>query len=76
MISYQQILFAVPCTSISNNGEKGTCKFPFIYNGIEYSGCIRTESTEYWCPMELDEDEKFAKGKHKYGVCSAECPTG
>ena len=55
------------CKTESGPAQNKSCVFPFKYNGIEHSKCIRDDRHAYWCPTSLDEEDN-------YGFCSSNCP--
>ena len=53
------------------------CKFPFIYFGNTYNGCIRygskDEHVHSWCPTALDQHGVYVTGQKDWGICSDVC---
>jgi len=52
-----------PPGTINGNSDGEPCKFPFTYNGKEYSSCIRTNYFALWCATtgNYDRDRKWGE---------------
>jgi len=47
------------------------CIFPFVYDGVSYNSCTRTDGYKAWCSTEVDADGNYIKAK--WGRCDEEC---
>ena len=62
------------CKTISGLHVNQECQFPFIFRGTVYDTCITgSKRIEPWCPIELDNNGSYIKGK--WGYCDqSHCP--
>ena len=61
-------------TGGGNTGRK--CIFPVKYNGIRYSHCIKSNSTEEvpWCSTMVTKRHHHVGNQKQWGYCSPSCP--
>jgi len=58
--------------SVCSTDSGATCVFPFIWEGVEYSGCIPGAQGKDWCSTKVD-----TAGVHIQGysaICKPQCP--
>ena len=75
------------CTTVGgpkNSWKIGdSCQFPFMYNGIEYNGCVEYDLEQYkdrnnrkkgaWCSTEVHRQNR-SHIHRRWGKCSLGCP--
>ena len=66
---------AQPCVTIGGQQPLRPCKLPFVYLGIEYTGCSLDDTIdgEPWCPTAVDEGGAYASFS-EWGICGPGCP--
>ena len=50
------------------------CIFPFKYEGKKYNGCIKQDSNQRWCAIEVDNRGNLVEGESGKGFCAPWCP--
>lgn len=71
---------ASTCIAVGGPADGQLCKFPFIYNGLKYSGCVITPGGENrlgWCSTKIDINGiHISTYPERYiGYCDERCPT-
>ena len=61
------------CITIGGAATNKSCTFPFIYDGIEYLGCIIGDYG-YWCSTKVGMDGTHVDGH--WGTCDTDCIPG
>lgn len=64
------------CLTIGGADPNRTCIFPFVFEGIKYSTCIKIISYDInpWCSTMVDETGMHVSGQDKWGDCGPKCP--
>ena len=64
------------CVTISGADPNKTCIFPFKFDGIKYSTCIRIEgfNNDPFCSTMVDDAGIHISGQGKWGNCGQNCP--
>jgi len=51
------------------------CKFPFVYKGVTYKGCTKSDHTEAWCATKLGADRHYQGVWENCKSCNASSTT-
>ena len=65
------------CKTTGEGIYAGTkCALPFIYKGIQYTGCTSVDSDDgkTWCSIKVDKEGKHVNQKGLWGHCNSMCP--
>jgi len=72
-------LIPVSVTVCLTNNEgpvkNASCKFPFIFEELKYTGCTRDHDprNKLWCSTEVDDEGFHIPRKWQWGYCSENC---
>ena len=65
------ILSESPTLCKTNEAVSRACKFPFIFEGKNYTNCIELDSDGAWCSVQVDTNGVHVTGI--WGYCDLSC---
>ncbi|KAK2180194.1 hypothetical protein NP493_455g01025 [Ridgeia piscesae] len=57
--------------TVGGNSKGAVCVFPFVYQGVSHTDCVRGATGRAWCSTTADYDKDGKSGDCVYEVCSA-----
>ena len=67
------LVYGSICKTIGGPYPNESCKFPFIYGGKQYNGCVdfHGNSNDMWCSTLVDDQNVHIEGM--WGYCGQGC---